>query len=190
MWEESMRFGLCALALAAVVAASPVQATVQGVAQVCAGGRICAWFKPVLTSPPGWTEDKRAGDENQLAVLVPRGQSFASAKARIYGRAFLNDEGLSVEDRVRVSNERWVQASPGATYERVDDVHRSDGRGAFQVFRYRNPARRQQPLEYTAFGEDKDEAGRRFGILIVLTATSEKSLTANEAAFQALLRQF
>ena len=66
-----------------------------------------------------------------------------------------------------------MAVSPGATAERVADVPRSNGAGAFQVYRYRNPGSQQQPAEYTAFGEDQDEKGRRYGILIVLTATSE-----------------
>jgi hypothetical protein len=115
---------------------------------------------------------------------------LCKARARIYGRAFLNEEGLSVEDRVRVSNERWRAASPGASSERVADVARLNGSGSFQVYRYRNPARPQQPAEYTAFGEDRDEQGRRYGVLIVLTATSEASLRGHEKAFQDVLRNF
>jgi hypothetical protein len=180
-----------AVALAALISgAVPSSAAVEGMAQACPGGRICAWFKPALTAPAGWTEDKAASSANKLVVLVPNGTSFAEAPARIYGRAFLNEEGLSVEDRVRVSNERWRAASPGASSERVADVARLNGSGSFQVYRYRNPARPQQPAEYTAFGEDRDEQGRRYGVLIVLTATSEASLRGHEKAFQDVLRNF
>jgi hypothetical protein len=186
-----MRYSPVVFALAAFIGAGgPAAAAIQGVAQGCPGGRICAWFKPALAAPSGWVEDKAASSANKLFVLVPRGTTFAKARARIYGRAFLNEEGLSVEDRVRVSNERWKAASPGASSERVADVPRLSGGSSFQVYRYRNPARPKQPAEYTAFGEDTDEQGRRYGVLIVLTATSEASLRAHETAFQEVLRKF
>jgi hypothetical protein len=185
-----MPFRAAAVALAALAFGAPAYAAVEGMAQVCPGGRICTWFKPVLAAPAGWTEDKAASSANKLFILVPDGTTLGKAPARIYGRAFLNDEGLSVEERVRTSNHRWMAASPGAMSERVADVSRQNGGGTFQVYRYRNPGRSQQPAEYTAFGEDQDEQGRRYGILIVLTATSEASLRANEGAFQALLRRY
>jgi hypothetical protein len=183
--------GRTAFAAFAILASlAPATAAVEGLAQSCPNQGICTWFRPVLPSVQGWAEDKAAGSANKLFILVPKGATFANASARIYGRAFLNEEGQSVDDRVRVSRERWMAASPGATAERVADVSRSNGGGAFQVYRYRNPNRPQQPAEYTAFGEDRDEQGRRYGILIVLTATSEGSLKAHERAFQDVLRRY
>jgi hypothetical protein len=179
-----------AAAVALVLAgATPASAAVQGIAQVCKGGQICSWFKPVLPPVPGWTEDKASGAANKLAILVPHGASFASAQVRIYGRAFLNDEGLSVDQRVAISNKRWLEASPGASAERLADVVRAGG-GAFQVYRYRNPGRAEQPVELTVFGEDRDGTGRAFGVLLVLTATSEPRLNAAEASFRSLLQRY
>jgi hypothetical protein len=185
-----MPFRAAAAAIALLACSAPAFAAVEGLAQVCPGGRICTWFKPLLPKPAGWTEDQAASSANKLFILVPNGATFDTASARIYGRAFLNDEGLSVEERIRTSNDRWMAASLGATSERVADVSRLNRRGTFQVYRYLNPARPQQAAEYTAFGEDRDEQGRRFGVLMVLTATGEASLRAHEAAFQDVLRRF
>jgi hypothetical protein len=175
--------------LAALACATPARAEVQGVAQAC-GGQVCAWLKPVLAAPPGWVEDKATGGANRLAVLVPKGTSFGSAPVRIYARAFLNEEGLAIEERVRINTRRWLEGSPGATHERVADIPRAGGQGVFQVYRYRNPARSQQPVELTAFGEDRDAQGRPLGILVVLTATSEAHLAAAEAGYRDVLRRF
>jgi hypothetical protein len=179
-----------AASLALVLSGTPpVAAAVQGVAQVCRGSQICPWFKPILPPVPGWVEDKASSGSNKLAILVPRGTTFASAPVRIYGRAFLNDEGLTVDQRVIVNTQRWREASPGASVERLANVVRAGG-GVFQVYRYRNPGRTEQPVELTAFGEDRDGSGRASGVLLVLTATGEAELNAAEASFRSMLRWF
>lgn len=169
--------------------AAPAAAAVRGLVEAC-GTRICPWFQPVLSAPSGWVADEASARANRLAVLVPAGRSFADAPARIYGRAFANADGLTVEARVRESQARWREASPGATVERLADVPRGGGQGAFQLYRYRNPARSAQPVELTAFGEDVDASGRRFGVLVVLTATSDAALTRAEKDYRRVLAEF
>ena len=155
----------------------------------CPAGRLCPWFEPVLAVPPEWAIDPQMSKENKIVFLLPRGKTLETAKVRIYGRAFLNKETMSIEDRVRVDGERWKQESPHATAERLPDVQRAKG-GAFQIYRYRNPDRKAQPVELTAFGDDSDAQGNRFGVLIVLTATSEASLAQTEAAYRTLLSAY
>lgn len=181
---------ICAAFGATVVTAPSAHAEIRGVVEHCSGGKLCPWFQPVLTPPAGWAEDDRTAHEHRLAVLVPKGKTFRSAPARIYGKAFFNGENLSVGERVRISNEKWKAMSPNASVERLADVSRGEGRPAFQLYRYTNPYRTRQAAELTAFGEEQQDNGNRFGVLIVLTATTAKDLAANEPAYRTLLERF
>ncbi len=69
-----------ALLAALFLDAAPARAEVQKFLNPCAGQKLCASYALVLTPPDGWVLDAKASAENKVQILVPKGQSFASAE--------------------------------------------------------------------------------------------------------------
>jgi hypothetical protein len=71
-------------AAALIFGAAPARAEVQKFLNPCAGQKLCASYALVLTPPDGWVLDAKATAENKVQIMVPKGQSFATAEPLIY----------------------------------------------------------------------------------------------------------
>ena len=61
--------------------------------------QLCPSYQLVLTPPDGWVLDAKASAENKVQIMVPKGQSFATAEPLIYvqGRRLqINKPGQTV----------------------------------------------------------------------------------------------
>ena len=72
------------LTAALIMCATSARAEVQKFLNPCSGQKLCAYYTLVLTPPDGWVVDDKATNENKVEILVPKGQSFASAEPLIY----------------------------------------------------------------------------------------------------------
>ena len=73
-----------ALAAAVIFCAASAHTEVQKLLNPCAGQKLCASYALVLMPPDGWILDTKATAENKVQIMVPKGQSFASAEPLIY----------------------------------------------------------------------------------------------------------
>ena len=78
------------LTAALIMCATSARAEVQKFLNPCSGQKLCASYTLVLTPPDGWVVDDKATNENKVQILVPKGQSFASAEPLIYCRCFIS----------------------------------------------------------------------------------------------------
>lgn len=181
-WRRAL---MVAGALALAGACHPAAAEVRGLVAL-QNGEICPFMRPVLTPPPGWTEDGVRCDQ-PLTVLVPKGTTIGKGPAAIYGRATANQEKLSVETFIQNSQERWKQSVRDARITALGEVRRANGKAAFKLFRYDNPSRPKQPVEFGAFTLDTDDKGNEYRVMVMLTATSEAALRKAESGYRAML---
>ncbi len=64
-------FLVVAVVLAAVGTARGASAEVKKLMTLCPGQKLCAWFQSTVTPPKGRVEDKDAGEQNHVTILLP-----------------------------------------------------------------------------------------------------------------------
>jgi hypothetical protein len=72
-----------------IMCATAARAEVQKLLNPCSGQKLCASYALVLTPPDGWVVDDKATNENKVQILVPKGQSFATAEPLIYAQGYV-----------------------------------------------------------------------------------------------------
>ena len=168
-----------ALAAAVIFCAAPARTEVQKFLNPCAGQKLCASYALVLTPPDGWVLDAKATAENKVQIMVPKGQSFASAEPLIY---------VELADFARLNNTRWLAANPRAKITDLPAVERVNGKPAFLRFAFENPGKAQQGFEVGALGVDSDKDGNDFVLDVVMSGNSKAALDRADATYTAFLK--
>jgi hypothetical protein len=182
---------LSTLYLLICVALSPLSAVgaeLKGYAWLCGENNgICFWHKAVVSPPRGWVEDEAWTMRYRAAVLFENGDKSAS-KPVMYLRTHNGDGALSLEDYIRVAQERWLKGLPDSSIEPLADFERK-GQPSFKVFLYKNPSQPDQAFELTAFmkGVDSAHPDETYFFQIVLSSPSMKELERTKPAFFELL---
>src|ERR1700746_1925607 len=123
---------LIALAAALIFWAASATAEVQKFLNPCAAQKLCASYALVLTPPDGWVVDAKATAENKVQIMVPKGQSFASAEPLIYVEVIYQpDKQQTLADFARLNNARWLTGNPKAKITELPAVERTNGKPAF-----------------------------------------------------------
>jgi len=149
------------LVTALLVCAASARAEVQKSLNPCGGQKLCASYALVLTPPDGWVVDAKATSENKVQIMVPKGQSFATAEPLIYVQVIYQpDKQQALADFARLSNARWLAANPRAKITELPAVERANGKSAFLRFAFENPGKAQQAYEVGALGVDSDRRQR------------------------------
>jgi len=168
---------------------APAAAEIEKIMRVC-DGKLCPFFKTSFAVPKGWVEDKENGQRLNLLIFVPRGQTFHSAGAIIYATARFNPDKKPIETFIEDDQARWRQKARDVKITRLDDVARTKGQESFRHFQYVAPSLKAQPFERVASTSDSDKDGNAYLVGLVLTAKSQKALTAAEPAFLAMLKGY
>ena len=174
---------------AALIVSTAARAEVQKFLNPCGGQKLCASYTLVLMPPDGWVVDAKATAENKVQIMVPKGQSFATAEPLIYVQVFYHaDKQQPLADFARASNARWLAANPKAKITELPAVERANGKPAFIRFAFDNPGKAQQAYEVGAFGIDSDKDGNDFVLDIVMSGDSKAALDRADAAYTAFLK--
>ena len=177
------------LAAAVIICSTAARAEVQKFLNPCGGQKLCASYALVLTPPDGWVVDAKATSENKVQIMVPKGQSFATAEPLIYVQVFYQpDKQQALADFARLSNARWLAANPKAKITELPAVERANGKPAFLRFTFENPGKAQQAYEVGALGVDSDKDGNDFVLDVVMTGNSKAALDRADAAYTTFLR--
>jgi hypothetical protein len=167
----------------------PTRAEVQKLLHPCGGLQLCASYQLVLTPPDGWVLDEKASNDNKVQIMVPKGQSFASAEPLIYVQVFYHpDKQQTLAEFARASNARWLAANPKSKISDMPGVERTNGKSAFLRFAMENPGRVQQAYEIGALGPDSDKDGNDFVLDVVMSASSKAALDRANATYVAFLK--
>src|SRR5262249_16646793 len=140
-----LRFLLIALLAALIVSAAAARAEVKKFLNPCSGQQLCATYALVLTPPDGWVLDAKATSEHKVQIMVPKGQSFATAEPLIYVQVFYqSDKQQTLVDFARSSNARWLAANPSAKISELPAVGRANRRAGLLGLGFEKPGQAQQ----------------------------------------------
>jgi hypothetical protein len=186
----TLRKFIVPLAVALLIFATASRAEVLKFMNHCAGQQqLCPYYQLVLRPPDGWVLDAKASAENKVQIMVPKGQSFATAEPLIYVQVFYQpDKTQTLADFARASNARWLAANPKAKIADLPAVERANGKPAFLRFAFDNPGKAQQAFEVGALGVDSDKDGNNFVLDVVMTGNSTAALERADAAYTAFLK--
>jgi hypothetical protein len=175
--------------IAPLIWAAPARAEVQKLLHPCGGLQLCASYQLVLTPPDGWVIDEKASSETKVQIMVPKGQSFATAEPLMYVQVFYHpDKQQTLADFARASNARWLAANPKSKITEMPAVERTNGKPAFLRFAMENPGKMQQAYEIGALGPDSDKDGNEFVLDIVMSGSSKQALDRADATYLAFLK--
>ncbi|MES1154893.1 MAG: hypothetical protein ABUL48_00540 [Pseudorhodoplanes sp.] len=182
-----MRIRLALFAVVLVFCGFPASAEVQKFMSV-SNGKMHPYFRLKFTPPKGWVQDLGATKEYGMPMYVPQGMDFGSAPALIYIQVSYNSDKRSLEKFIEVAHERWANEVKDTKIEKVGVEKRANSLPDFQIYHFRNPSQPQQAYELMAYGEDKDNDGNTFFLMIALSGASQKALDGAEADYRAGLR--
>ena len=180
---------LTLLLIASLIWAAAARAEVQKLLHPCGGLQLCASYQLILTPPDGWVIDEKATSENKVQIMVPKGQSFATAEPLIYVQVFYHpDKQQTLADFARQSNARWLAANPRSKINEMPAVERANGKPAFLRFAMENPGKAQQAYEIGALGPDTDKDGNDFVLDVVMSGSSKTALEGADEVYVGFLK--
>jgi hypothetical protein len=175
-------------AFALMLQPETARAEVKKFMQMCDGQRLCPYYRLVLTPPENWIVEETATKQYNMQMLVPRGRNFGNAPAVIYVKISVRDKDQSLQEFVRVSQERWRRSVPDTKIDKQPEIERANGQPAYLSFRYENPSLAQQAFEAVSFAHDKDSDGNEFTLMVVVTGNKKDAIDRAMASYQAFLK--
>ena len=89
--------------------------------------------------------DAKATKDNKIQIVVPKGQSFATADPLIYVQVFNRaDKPQALADFARTSNARWIAANPKSKVTELPPVERATASQHSCALPSKIPARRNR----------------------------------------------
>ncbi len=181
-------FGFVIAGLVAA-AAIPAHAEIEKFMRQC-DGKLCPFFRASVTVPDGWEEDAEATRELGVQMLLPKGQDFEKAPAKIYVLVRYNKTKQPASVIARDTYADWKTRAKTAKITKLDDVPRADGKPAFERHTFEAPKLKEQGFESTALVADGDKDGNAFVVVICLSANSREAYKSAEAAYLSILKAY
>jgi hypothetical protein len=185
-------FPICrfVLALAALsLLAAPATAEIEKFMRQC-DGKLCASYRASITVPEGWVEDKEAGRELGVQMLLPKGVDFEKAPAKIYALVRYNKDKQPVSAIAKDTYRDWRERAKKAKVTKLPEVARQSGKPAFELHRFEASELKEQGFEQTALAADGDKDGNAFVVVLCLSANTREAFKAAEAAYMSILKAY
>ena len=185
-------FAMCRLAVALVcvsLLAVPARADIEKLMRQC-DGKLCAYFRASITVPEGWVEDAEASRELGVQMLIPKGQAFEKAPAKIYALVRYNKDKAPVSAITRDTYRDWKERAKNAKITKLADVVRANGKPAFERHQFEAPKLEEQGFETTALAADGDKDGNAFVVVLCLSANNREAYKSAEAAYLSMLKAY
>jgi hypothetical protein len=189
MRSLSSVFRLIVAVAALGVVAAPARAEIEKFMRDC-NGKLCAFYRASITVPEGWIENKEASRELGVQMLLPKGQNFDAAPAKIYALVRYNKDKQPVSAITRDTHRDWKERSEKAKVAKLTDVARANGKPAFERHQFEAPELDEQGFEQTALAADSDKDGNAFVVVLVLSANTREAYKANQAAYLSILKAY
>ncbi|HEY4982366.1 MAG TPA: hypothetical protein VII24_10620 [Pseudolabrys sp.] len=178
-----------ALAFMYFFAAAPATAEVEKFMRHC-DGKLCAYYRASVTIPEGWVEDPEASRELGVQMLLPKGQSFEAAPAKIYVLVRYNREKQPVSAIARDTYRDWRERAKNAKVAKLSDVARQNGKAAFERHQFEAPKLAEQGFEVTSLAADSDKDGNGYVVVVCLSANTREARVSAEAAYMSILTAY
>jgi hypothetical protein len=185
----AIRSAFVAAVAALSLLAAPAKAEIEKFMNDC-DGKLCAFFRASLTIPEGWVEDKEASSALGVQMLLPKGQAFENAPAKIYALVRYNKAKQPLSTFKQAAYRDWHERSKKAKVAKLPDVARANGKPAFERHQFEAPELSEQGFEEVALGADGDKDGNDFVITLCLSANTREAFKAAEPAYLSILKAY
>jgi hypothetical protein len=162
----------------------PAKAEVEKL-MVMGEGHMRPVFRLKFTPPSGWQEDAAASTKYGVPVYVPAGKSFGEAPAIMYIRVTYNSDRRSLDRFIDVAHERWRASVKDSSIDQLANQKRRNEKPEFRVYHFVNPGTPQQAYELMGYGEDNDNDGNSYTLMIGLSAATQKAIDGATADYRA-----
>jgi len=189
--SAARRLGAAALAtvvLASFARAGAATAEVKKMMSMCPGQKLCAWYQSTVTPPKGWVEDKDAGEQNHVTILLPDKNDVDFNDPMIYVQTSLEPGPDTLGAIVAVNQSQWRKQEPRGSITPIWSAPRASGAEPFKLFLYRNPDQPKQAFETIAYGFAVQPNGERYFLTVVDTAASKAAIDKSNDDFLAALK--
>ena len=186
-----MRVVVMGVAAAAFSVAAPAGAEVEKFIFHCeAQQQLCPFFRPAVSIPDGWAEDKEATRHFGAVIVVPKGIAFNDAQAVIYALAKYNPKKQPVSDFLADGVADWKSRAKDGKVTTLQELARGNSKGAFVRRAFAAPSLSEQGYELQAVTSDNDKDGNQYIVTITLSANSDRALKSAEQAYAAMLAKY
>ena len=179
---------LIVFALVAVGATTGASAEVKKLMTVCPGQKLCAWFQSRVTPPKGWVEDKDAGAQNHVTILLPDKVEVDFNDPMIYVQTSYEPGPDTLDAIIAVNQARWRKEEPKGSITPAGTAPRASGAAPFKLFLYQNPDKPKQAFETIAYGFAIQPNGERYFLTVVDTAANKAAIDKSNDDFLAVLK--
>jgi len=155
---------------------------------MCPGQKLCAWFQSTVTPPKGWVEDKGAGEQNHVTILLPDKDDVDFNDPMIYVQTSYEPGPDTLEAIIAVNQAQWRKQEPKGSMTPIGTAPRANGAAPFKLFLYRNPDQPKQAFETIAYGFTTLPNGERYFLTVVDTAADKAAIDKSNDDFLALLK--
>lgn len=178
-----------AFAMMGVAATAPAHAEIEKFMRQC-DGKLCPYFRSSITVPEGWEENAEASRELNVQMLLPKGQKFETAPAKIYVLVRYNRDKQLQPVIAKDIYRDWKSRARNAQVSKLANAARANGKEAFERHQFEAPKLKEQGFETTALAADGDKDGNAFVVVICLSANTREAYKAAEPAFLSMLKAY
>ena len=177
------------LVVAGLIAAAPAHAEIEKFMEHC-DGKLCAFFRAPIIIPDGWAEHAEATKELRVQMLLPKGQEFDAAPAKIYVlvRYLKDKDPLAVVTKTAYSD--WQTRDKRAKVAKLGEVARANGKPAFIRHQFEAPKLKEQGCETTSLALDTDKDGNTYVVVVCLSSDTREAYKSAEAAYLSILKAY
>lgn len=172
-----------------IAAAVPAHAEIEKFMRHC-DMRLCVVYRAPITVPDSWAEHEEASRELGVQMLLPKGQDFEDAPAKIYVLVRYNKNKQPVSAITRETYIDWKTRAKNGKVAKLADVVRVNGKPAFERHQFEAPQLKGQAFETTALVADRDKDGNAYVVVVCLSADTREAYNSAEAAYLSILKAY
>jgi hypothetical protein len=175
--------------LMALAAAAPAKAEIEKFMRQC-DMKLCVSYRASIAVPDGWVEDAEATRELGVQMMLPKGEGFEKAPAKIYVLVRYNKDKKPVSAITRDTYSDWKNRAKNAKVAKLGEVARANGKPAFERHVFEAPKLEEQGFETTALAADTDKDGNAYVVVVCLSANTREAFKSAEAAYLSILKAY
>jgi hypothetical protein len=172
-----------------MAATAPTTAEIEKLMRHC-DGKLCVAYRASITVPEGWAENDEASHELGVQMLLPKGQNFEAAPAKIYALVRYNKDKQPVSAITRDTYRDWNTRAKNAKVAKLPEVARTNGKPAFERHQFEAPKLAEQGFEMASLAADTDKDGNAFVVVLCLSANTREALKSAEGAYLSILKAY
>jgi hypothetical protein len=186
-----MRPHASAVLLGLTVLTAPVHASVEKFLLHCQEQqKLCAFFRPSVSIPDGWVEDKEATRYFKAVMMLPKNVSFDDSPVKIYAVAVYNRDKRPIAAFLPDAIADWKGRAKDAKIVTLPELARGTGKPVLVRRSFDSAKLKEQGHELQAVTTDADKDGNEFVVTITLSANSREALKSAEAAYMSILEKY